>query len=267
MQELSLRDHNEEIRWDRNDEIGVLVSQYNAMVRKLMLSAEALARQEREGAWREMAKQVAHEIKNPLTPMKLSIQYLQKAIESNAPNVKELTAQVARTLVEQIDHLSQIAGDFSQFAHISESSRERLDLNDVLRNVLDLYSSNDSLRMNQQLLNEPVMVIGDRTHMNRLFNNLVLNAIQAVPAGRVAQIEILETISDGHVLISISDNGTGIAPDLQSRIFAPNFTTKTSGTGLGLAMCKRIVEQADGDIWFDTRPGEGTDFFVRFPLA
>jgi signal transduction histidine kinase len=198
--------------------------------------------------------------------MKLSIQYLQKAIESNAPNVKELTAQVANTLVEQIEHLSQIAGDFSQFAHIGESAREEVNLNDVLDKVLDLYASNEKLVISKQLLEEPVRVIGDRTHMNRLFNNLVLNAIQAVPDDRVARIDIRETLSDGKVLISISDNGQGINQELQSRIFAPNFTTKTSGTGLGLAMCKRIVEQAEGEIWFDTTPGTGTSFFVMFPL-
>ena len=266
MKKVKIGSRNEAIVWKRQDELGELVGEYNKMVSQLEDSARAMAKSEREGAWREMARQVAHEIKNPLTPMKLSIQYLQKAIESNAPNVKELTAQVANTLVEQIEHLSQIAGDFSQFAHIGESAREEVNLNDVLDKVLDLYASNEKLVISKQLLEEPVRVIGDRTHMNRLFNNLVLNAIQAVPDDRVARIDIRETLSDGKVLISISDNGQGINQELQSRIFAPNFTTKTSGTGLGLAMCKRIVEQAEGEIWFDTTPGTGTSFFVMFPL-
>ena len=119
------------IEWKKNDEIGGLIREYNKMVAKLVESASALAKSEREGAWREMARQVAHEIKNPLTPMKLSIQYLQKANNSDAPNVKELTANVAKTLVEQIDHLSKIASDFSQFAHIGNPQNEVVDLHEM----------------------------------------------------------------------------------------------------------------------------------------
>src|ERR1700748_3536290 len=141
MQEIALGKTNEEIEWQRNDEIGGLVREYNKMVEKLEESAAALAKSEREGAWREMARQVAHEIKNPLTPMKLSIQYLQKAINNNSGNVKELTANVAKTLVEQIDHLSKIAADFSQFANIGNPKNEVFDLHEVLYSLVSLYAT------------------------------------------------------------------------------------------------------------------------------
>jgi nitrogen fixation/metabolism regulation signal transduction histidine kinase len=267
MKKINLGSHNEAIEWRRDDEIGELVMEYNKMVNKLDHSASVLAKTEREGAWKEMARQVAHEIKNPLTPMKLSMQFLQKSIESNAPNVKELSENVARTLIEQIDHLSQIANDFSQFANIGDSRKERFDMNDTLRNVLHLHAVNDKMEIIQQLLPNPVMIDADKTHINRLFTNLVLNAIQSVPDTRSARIEVSQSIDGNQVLTKISDNGNGINETIQSKIFTPNFTTKTSGTGLGLAMCKRIVEQAEGEIWFETVQDVGTSFFVKLPLA
>lgn len=267
MKKINLSGTNEAIEWNRDDELGELVNEYNKMVRKLEVSVQVIAKTEREGAWREMARQVAHEIKNPLTPMKLSMQFLQKSIESNAPNVKELTANVANTLVEQIDHLSQIASEFSQFANIEDSKKELIDINEVLRNVLHLYLTNDRLRITKKLLPHAVIINADKTHINRLFTNLILNAIQAVPEKDIAKIDITEYLEDHKLLIKITDNGKGIAEEIRSKIFTPNFTTKTSGTGLGLAMCKRMVEQADGQIWFETEEGVGTSFFIEFPLA
>ena len=267
MKKINLEKRNEFIVWNRKDELGDLVAEYNKMISKLDESAVALAKTEREGAWREMARQVAHEIKNPLTPMKLSMQYLQKSIENNAPNVKELTESVAKTLIEQIDHLNHIAGEFSQFANIENLKKEKFDVNEALMTVLHLYSSNNRLEFYQHLLPENVIIEADKTHINRLFTNLILNAIQAMPENSTARITVNEYLHNDNVVISISDNGTGIAVEVQSKIFTPNFTTKTSGTGLGLAMCKRMVEQAKGEIWFETKPGAGTTFFVLLPLA
>ena len=267
MKAVNLGQLNEAIDWKRDDEIGELVNEYNKMVSKLDESAIALAKSEREGAWREMARQVAHEIKNPLTPMKLSLQYLQKAISSNSKNVKELTANVAQTLVEQIDHLNHIAGEFSQFANIGNTKNEIFDLNEVIKMVTQLHSIDDRLKLSWIPVNKPVMIYADRTHINRLFTNLIQNAMQAVPEDRVVQIKIEEELQDDKVLIRVRDNGMGIAEEVQSKIFTPNFTTKTSGTGLGLAMSKGIVEQAKGNIWFETKAGEGTTFFVELPVA
>ncbi|MBC7949874.1 MAG: HAMP domain-containing histidine kinase [Chitinophagaceae bacterium] len=265
MKEVNLAKVNEEIVWGRDDEIGELVKEYNKMVNKLEQSAAALAKNEREGAWREMARQVAHEIKNPLTPMKLSIQYLQKSINSNLPNVKELSGTVANTLIEQIDHLSKIAADFSQFANIGITNVEDFDLHDVLRSLKELYQPNDHVDFIWHPVDQPIMVEADKTQMNRLFTNLFANAIEACRNSCV--IEVTEKLLEGYVRISIADNGEGIASEMQSRIFTPNFTTKSSGTGLGLAMVKGIVEQAKGRIWFETEQGRGTTFHVEIPLA
>jgi signal transduction histidine kinase len=267
IKEVSLGGKNEEIPWNRNDEIGELVKEYNKMVGKLGESAIALAKSEREGAWREMARQVAHEIKNPLTPMKLSIQYLQKAIDSNQPNVKELSTNVAKTLVEQIDHLSKIAFDFSQFANIGNTNEENFDLHEVLHSLKDLYQSNPQVTFIWNSLNEKIIVYADRTQMNRLFTNLLANAVEACNGKLICKIGVNEMRKNGVVKVSITDNGDGIPDEMQSKIFVPNFTTKTSGTGLGLAMCKGIAEQAKGKIWFDTEVGKGTTFHVELPVA
>lgn len=267
MKAITLGVVNEEIKWDKDDEIGELVRQYNKMVHQLEESASALAKSEREGAWREMARQVAHEIKNPLTPMKLSIQYLQKAIQANQPNVKELTANVAGTLIEQIDHLSKIAADFSQFANIGNKRLETMDLHHVLRSLMDLYSTNPKVQVEWNPVHQEVEMRVDKTHMNRLFTNLLSNAVDACSERERCSVIISEKIEDNSLIVAVSDNGDGIPDEMKSKIFTPNFTTKTSGTGLGLAMCKGIVEQAGGHIWFQTKEGEGTTFFVQLPLV
>lgn len=266
MREITLGKTNEEIVWNKNDEIGELVKQYNKMVHQLEESAEALAKSEREGAWREMARQVAHEIKNPLTPMKLSIQYLQKAIDSNQSNVKDLTANVATTLIEQIDHLSKIAADFSQFANIGNKKIELVDLHQVIGILVDLYSSNPKVDIDWQRIPGSVVMKADKTHMNRVFTNLLANAVDACQGKEKCNIKINELQKNGVITISIKDNGEGIPEEMRSKIFTPNFTTKSSGTGLGLAMTKSIIEQAKGEIWFETEEGNGTTFFVQLPV-
>ncbi|HUC81644.1 MAG TPA: ATP-binding protein [Flavisolibacter sp.] len=266
MKAVTLGRTNEEIVWTRDDEIGELVKQYNKMVRQLEQSANALAKSEREGAWREMARQVAHEIKNPLTPMKLSIQYLQRAIQTGQPNVQQLTSSVATTLIEQIDHLSKIAADFSQFANIGNKKLERVDLHTVIRSLVDLYAANPKIKLTWNQLEQPVWLHADKTQLNRLFTNLLTNAVDACAEARSCEVAINEKEREGWVIVSVTDNGEGIPVEMQSKIFTPNFTTKTSGTGLGLAMCKSIVEQSGGAIWFETKVGEGTTFFVQLPL-
>jgi two-component system, NtrC family, nitrogen regulation sensor histidine kinase NtrY len=265
MKEVNLGRQNEEIEWNREDEIGDLVKEYNKMVAKLGESAIALAKSEREGAWREMARQVAHEIKNPLTPMKLSIQYLQKAIANNQSNVKELSASVATTLVEQIDHLSKIAADFSQFANIGYTRVEKFDLHDVINSLTDLYKPNENVQIRYRPVLDSVIVEADKTQMNRMFTNLLTNALEACNGRDVCRVDIDEQKDDNNIRVSIRDNGEGIPAEMQDKIFTPNFTTKSSGTGLGLAMVKGIVEQARGKIWFETG-GNGTTFYVEIPL-
>ena len=266
MKEINIGKVNEEIVWNRKDEIGELVDEYNKMVKKLDVSAAMLARSEREGAWREMARQVAHEIKNPLTPMKLNLQYLQMAIDTNSPNVKNISVYVAKILVEQIDHLSQIATDFAQFANIGTTKIQGFNLNDSIKHVSSLYSANDKLHIVLLSHAEKIMIRADRTQINRLLTNLLQNAIQAVPENRNGEIEIATREENDNVILSVRDNGSGIPDDMRSKIFTPNFTTKTSGTGLGLAMCKGIVEKLGGRIWFETAVDSYTVFYVELPL-
>ncbi|MEP6949862.1 MAG: ATP-binding protein [Ginsengibacter sp.] len=267
MKEVNLEKTNEEIIWTRKDEIGELVNEYNKMVKKLDVSAQLLAKSEREGAWREMARQVAHEIKNPLTPMKLNLQYLQMAIDNNSPEVKNISLYVANVLLEQIEHLSQIASDFAQFAYIGNSKNQLFDINRTLINVASLYSTDEKMQINTHLYPYEIIIEADKTQINRLFTNLLQNAVQSVPESRKSIIDIRSRLSVKAVTVSIKDNGNGIPKKMYNKIFTPNFTTKTSGTGLGLAMCKGIVEKLNGKIWFETKEGEWTIFFVELPVA
>jgi len=267
MKEINLGKANEEITWSTNDEIGALVNEYNKMVKKLEESAHALAKSEREGAWREMARQVAHEIKNPLTPMKLSIQYMQRAFKEKNPNSEAMAERVSATLVEQIDQLAKIASDFSQFANIGNVKMEEFDINEILHSLINLYSANERLNI---VFNHPpqnAVISADRTQINRLFTNLFQNAIEASEGQPQVDITINETITANKLQIDIIDKGSGIPAEKRANIFTPNFTTKSSGTGLGLAMCKGIVEKANGRIWFDTEDGIGTTFHVLLPLV
>ena len=266
MRDINWQSNNEEITWTKNDEIGALVNEYNNMVRKLDETAKAFAQSQKEQAWREMAKQVAHEIKNPLTPMKLSIQYLQKSIDEDAPNVKELSKTVAKTLVEQIDQLTNIAGDFSQFANINNSKAELVNICDVLLSLVSLYSSENYVQIHHQLKKHIVNINADKNQIMRLFTNIIKNAVEASASKNIINIYIDKKVNNGNVLISIKDEGEGIPEEMHSKIFSVNFTTKSSGTGLGLAICKGIVESANGKIWFETSTS-GTTFFVEFPLA
>ena len=265
MKNINLGKTNEQLVWNRNDEIGALVKEYNKMLSQLDASAAALAKSERESAWQEMAKQVAHEIKNPLTPMKLSMQFLQKSIENGVPNIKELGARVSATLVEQIDHLSQIAGEFSRFATIEKASPEIFNINDALLSLKQLYSTDSINDFTWKIIHETIMINADKTHVNRILTNLILNGIQSVNENIKPHIIIEESVSNNEVKIKITDNGSGIRDEIKPRIFMPNFTTKSSGTGLGLAMCKRMAEQAGGDLKYETS-AVGSSFFLTLPL-
>jgi nitrogen fixation/metabolism regulation signal transduction histidine kinase len=267
MRAIALGKDNEAILWNRQDEIGLLVNEYNRMLGKLEESATALARNEREGAWREMARQVAHEIKNPLTPMKLSIQYLKQSIDSNAPNVQELSNRVTQTLVDQIDQLSRIAGDFSQFANIGNSSPELVTVDAAIEATLQLYRTNQKLDIHLHAVDAGLQVMIDKLQLNRLLTNLLQNIVEAGEQQDAVKIDITIQREGGWVLIIIADNCGGIPESLRQRIFTPNFTTKTSGTGLGLAICRGIAEQAGGTILLRHSDDTGSVFQLQLPMA
>ncbi|RYE25989.1 MAG: HAMP domain-containing histidine kinase [Sphingobacteriales bacterium] len=257
---------NERIEWQHDDEIGALVKEYNKMVNKVEESAILLAQNERETAWREMAKQVAHEIKNPLTPMKLNIQYLQQALSSGYANVNELAAKVSESLIEQIDNLSYIASEFSNFAKLPEAKPEVIELNEVLSKAVELYLNEENVKVIFNDHPTKLKVYADKSQLVRVLANILGNAVQAIPDERTGMVTVSLQKQEYSALIIFSDNGNGIDEEIVEKIFQPYFTTKTSGTGLGLAMTKKIIEFWKGKIWFETQKDKGTTFYIQLPL-
>ncbi len=259
---------NTRLEWRTRDEIGLLINEYNKMLLKLEASREALSASEKESAWREMAQQVAHEIKNPLTPMKLTLQYLQKAIDSNNPNVPNLLDRSIKTLLTQVENLNDIATSFSTFAKMPVPKNEVFDVAQVLRNTTNLYQTDTEHDLQMEIQPGHFWVQADNRLMSRIFTNLVLNALQAVPDDRRAKLRIsLATTPQSTVIITFSDNGNGIPDDIRSKVFIPNFSTKSGGSGIGLAVAKRGINHAGGSITFRTTQGQGTTFFVELPLV
>ncbi len=269
LRDVKLGKSNELIVWNGKDEIGSLVKEYNRMILELSESANRLAQSERESAWREMAKQVAHEIKNPLTPMKLSIQHLERARKDNAPDFEQKLERLTHTLIEQIDTLANIANEFSSFAKMPGKIPEPLDIKELARSSVDLFKGSQEAIITLEILTEKELTIrADKGQLLRVFNNLIKNAIQSIPFDREGKIEI-KLVPDNdfkNILVSIKDNGTGISNDQKLKIFTPNFTTKTTGTGLGLSIVKNIVEDSGGKIWFETDEVQGTTFYFNLPI-
>jgi len=263
---MALDRSNKPLQYRGKDEVGELVAVYNQKVAELRESAERLARSERESAWKEMARQVAHEIKNPLTPMKLGIQHFQYTWDPHAPDAKERMGRFAKSMVEQIDTLNGVASAFSQFAQMPSAQPAALDLSEVVRAAVDVFHASPGVTVTHQE-SGPLPVLADREHMLRVLNNLLKNAVQAIPEGRDGRIAVLAHKAGGRAIVEVMDNGTGIPDEARERIFSPSFTTKSSGMGLGLAMVKRMVEQAGGTVRFDSTEGEGTRFAVELPLS
>ncbi len=266
MKMVQLGKSNSFIEWHRDDEIGKLVNAYNNMITELARSAELLAKSERESAWKEMAKQVAHEIKNPLTPMKLSVQQLQRAWNDQSSDWDERIKRFTTTMIEQIDSLSSIATAFSNFAKMPLANLEEVNLLQILENTSTLYKSEKNIEISiVTTIKENAFVYVDKEQVARVFSNLIKNGIQAIVDERRGFIKINLYEEQGFYVVSIEDNGIGIAEDKQTKIFEPNFTTKSGGTGLGLAMSKNSIESFNGTISFTSVVGKGSTFFVSLP--
>ena len=263
---LKLGKKNEKLEWESNDEIGQLIQEYNSMLFQLEASADKLAEQERETAWREMAQQVAHEIKNPLTPMKLRMQHLQRSWQDNPEEFQTRLNDFVQGMTDQIDTLSHIAQEFSNFAKMPQSKNERLNLQDIVKSVLSTFENENQTISFYQNTRESAFVFGDKSHVIRVLNNLITNAIQSIPTELKKKISLGLRFSKNHVTIKITDNGSGISPEISKRIFMPNFTTRSAGSGLGLAMVKSIVTQMNGKVAFRTQVDKGSSFFVILPL-
>ena len=259
---------NQPIVWSRHDEIGSLIKEYNKMIGALEESAVKLAKSERESAWREMAKQVAHEIKNPLTPLKLGVQLLEKSWKEKDINFEKKFERFNKSFIEQIDSLSTIASEFSNFAKMPDTKLERLELLPIIEQARNIFTNTEDVEI--VLVNNTraaIVILGDKDQLLRTFNNLFKNAIEAAHPGKKCLVRIALVNDHERVYIEVTDNGKGIDAVLQEKIFVPNFTTKSSGTGLGLAFVKQAVENSGGNIAFKSIADIGTTFYLSFPLS
>ena len=260
LKQMRIGGKNEKIVYNRRDEVGSLVKEYNNMVEKLEESVSQLAKSERESAWREMARQIAHEIKNPLTPMKLNIQFMLRSLQIEDPDeFKKRFKDVSTVLIEQIDNMASIASAFSDFAKIPVSQKEVFDISEMVQNCATLFEMNvDYLECN---IIPGVRVLADKEQVHRVIVNVLQNAVQSIPEDRKGELRIRTDKVGQNVVIRIRDNGVGIPAEIREKIFEPNFTTKTSGMGLGLAISRRIMESMGGIIDFMSLD-VGTEFFI-----
>lgn len=264
--QIKIGKKSQEIVYKGRDEIAGLVDEYNRMVKELVKSVEMLARSERESAWREMAKQVAHEIKNPLTPMKLSVQHLKRTWDDNKENFDEYLEKVTRTLIEQIDNLSFIASEFSNFAKMPKAINEAINVADSIRSAITLFSNTENIDFVFENESDSIVIMADKEQLSRVFINLLKNAIQSIPDNRQGKIVVGLVLNGDKARISVADNGKGIPADLQNKLFTPSFTTKSSGMGLGLSIVKSIIESFGGNITFKTKVNAGTTFIIELPV-
>lgn len=261
-------ENNEPMHWASKDEIGLLVNEYNNMLFKLESSKKVLASTEKESAWREMAKQVAHEIKNPLTPMKLTLQHLLRLESAGQLDDQQKLRKSLETLIHQVDALSGIASSFSTFAKMPLPKNDLMNFKEILYQVLELFKNDERVNLffKDDSYTEDIPIMGDDKLFGRVISNLIINGIQAVEPDKTPEIRIWLWMSDQAVFLEITDNGKGIPPELRDKIFIPNFSTKSQGSGLGLAIAKSGVETAGGKIWFETELNVGTTFYLTFPL-
>jgi two-component system nitrogen regulation sensor histidine kinase NtrY len=265
----TLSSFNEPLSWNSDDEIGLMVAEYNRMLVNLEESKKALAKSEKESAWREMARQVAHEIKNPLTPMKLTLQHMKRIIDDAEDNGEtEKKQKQINSLLEQIETLSDIATSFSDFAKMPIPQIESLDIRVLLLETIELYNKKELGKIVPDIEGGDFEIKGDKKWLGRALSNLIINGFQAVNDDRKAILHI-RLLHEGlhRVRIEIEDNGAGIPVHIGEQVFTPNFSTKYTGSGLGLAITKKGIEHADGSIWFESKEGEGTVFYIELPLA
>ena len=262
LKEVEITKQNEPIFWPVNDELGMLISQYNNLINELKEKAEKLAQSERQSAWKKMAQQIAHEIKNPLTPMKLTVQYFEKTIKGNDDKLNQKVKEFTSTMLQQIDTMSAVASAFSNFASLTKQVLERFQLEKEVEKITELYKK-EGVFFDFKLTECYVKM--DKTHLTRILNNLIQNAIQSIPKEKENKIILKIYSSEKFWCIEIKDNGSGIKEEIINKVFEPNFTTKNSGMGLGLAMVKNIVRDFGGEISFITKLGVGTTFFVKIP--
>ncbi|HEX5168130.1 MAG TPA: HAMP domain-containing sensor histidine kinase [Cyclobacteriaceae bacterium] len=260
----TLTRNNEPLTWGAQDEIGLMVKEYNQMLYKLSESKAELEQTHRERAWREMAQQVAHEIKNPLTPMKLTLQQLERSLGNDAVS-KEKATKALTSLLSQVEILNDIASSFSTFARMPEPDIKRIELISLLKRAVDLHHHSGTIQFRSKA--REIYAMGDDQLLGRIFSNIILNAFQAAKPGTALLLEISVENENGVSRITFHDNGKGIDEKVAERVFIPHFSTKRSGSGLGLAIAKQGIEHMKGRIWFESKVGEGTFFYIELPVV
>jgi len=243
-------------------EIDSLVNSYNKMIDDLEDSAEKLAKSEREQAWEEMARQVAHEIKNPLTPMRLTVQSYQNTNSLESKEEKDKLNDFCDTLIEQIDTMSTVATSFSDFATLPKTQLEKSDIVDTTKKVIEIFEQNN---ISFTTSKESIVIKLDKEQWIRVMTNLIKNSIQSIPSDREPNINIEITDSKNSVKVLVSDNGLGVLEENKEKIFEPKFTTKTDGMGLGLGIVKNIINSHRGKISYKSKPKKGTKFTISLP--
>lgn len=266
LSQLKFGKRNELITWEGEDEIGSLINNYNNMVGQLEDSAQLLAKTERDSAWREMAKQVAHEIKNPLTPMKMYIQHLEKAIKQKPEEAEFIAKKISKTLLEQVENLTQIANSFGNFAELPKSSNEKIELNTVVEVVHNLFRKRDDMDIKLSEPIDTIFVYADKNQLIRILNNLVKNATEAIPKDIKGLIHLHLYQKENKAFIKVTDNGMGIPDDMKDKVFQPKFTTKDSGSGLGLAIALNMIESMNGRLYFESVDSGGTSFIIELDI-
>ena len=243
-------------------EIDSLVNSYNKMIDDLEDSAERLAKTEREQAWQEMAKQVAHEIKNPLTPMRLTVQSFQKNSGLKGSDQNGKLNDFCDTLIEQIDTMSNVATSFSDFATLPKTQLEKTDIVDATKKVVEIFEQNN---ITLETSSENIFVKLDKEQWIRVMTNLIKNSIQAIPHDREPLINVKITENSKTVKVMVSDNGLGVSKINRDKIFEPKFTTKSDGMGLGLGIVRSIINSHRGKISYKSKSRKGTDFKISLP--
>lgn len=268
MSQVDITKTNEKLEWKSHDEIGKLINQYNLLVEELEKSVAELRRTAAESAWRGVARQVAHEIKNSLTPMRLSVQLLQRSAEQQGGETEERIQRTTRTLLEQIDALSDIASSFSQYAKLPVNNPQPFDLAELVGNLVNLYDNADNIAFSYEV--DPTVDYtfnGDKTNLNSAIGNIIKNATQAIGLKPDGKLEVKLQSVESTFVVRVKDNGKGIKEEDKKMIFVPNFTTKTGGSGVGLSLAYNIIQSAGGTITFESQEGEGTEFVITLPRA
>ncbi|SDE64996.1 sensor histidine kinase [Riemerella columbipharyngis] len=253
------------IKYYKDNELGTLINAYNSMITQIEDQKEQISYREKNEAWKEMAKQVAHEVKNPLTPMRLLVQNFERKFDVKDPNIETKVKQLTTSLVDQIDAISSVATAFSEYTKLPEKKDQKLNIHQETKDIIRLWNDQKEISLHSNKGN--IIINMDKSYFTRIMNNLLKNAIQAKDDNRKLSIKVsLEQIHH-KVNIRVEDNGIGIPENRINRIFEPNFTSKNSGMGLGLTMVKKLIEEYKGEISVTSEEGIGTTFLIQLPMG